>query len=147
MVRLLRRPDVNRDWLFDRCREVQADPDGYLDLWARAHHKSTIITFGMTMQEILVDPECTTGIFSHTRPIAKWFLSVIKREMEDNQYLIELYPEIFWSNPSKQSPKWSEEGGLIIKRKSNPKEATLSAYGLVDGMPSGPTSRCEFMMK
>jgi hypothetical protein len=137
MVRLLRRPDVNRDWLFDRCREVQANSDGYLDLWAREHYKSTLITFGLTMMEILINPESTIGIFSHTRPIAKGFLSLIKREIEDNQYLVELFPEIFWSNPSKQSPKWSEDGGLILKRKSNPKEPTLSAYGLVDGMPTG----------
>jgi hypothetical protein len=137
MCRLLRRADVNRDWLFDRCREVQAEPDGYLDLWAREHYKSTLITFGLTMMEILVDPECTIGIFSHTRPIAKGFLSVMKREMEDNQYLTQLYPDIFWALPSKESPKWSEDGGLILKRKTNPKEPTLSAFGLVDGMPTG----------
>jgi hypothetical protein len=137
MVRLLRRPDVNRDWLFDRCREVQAEPDGSIDLWAREHYKSSLITFGLTVQEILVDQECTIGIFSHTRPIAKGFLSVMKREFEDNQYLTQLYPEIFWTLPSKQSPKWSEDGGLILKCKTNPKEPTLSAYGLVDGMPTG----------
>jgi hypothetical protein len=137
LVRLLRRPDMNRDWLFDRIREVQKEPDGYLDLWFREAGKSSIITFGLTMMEILRDQESTIGFFSHTRPIAKGFLSVLKREMEDNQYLIELYPEIFWSNPSKQSPKWSEDGGLIVKRKSNPKEATLSGFGLVDGQPTG----------
>ena len=56
LVRLLRRPDLNKDWLFERCREVQANPNGYLDLWAREHGKSSIITFGLTIQDILNDP-------------------------------------------------------------------------------------------
>lgn len=137
MVRLLRRPDVNKPWLFDRCREVQAAPNDYLDLWAREHYKSTIITFGKTIQDILINPEITVGIFSHTRPIAKGFLQQIKREFEDNEVLKSLYPEILWADPAKQAPKWSEDGGLIVKRSGNPKEATIEAHGLVDGQPTG----------
>lgn len=137
LVRLLRRDDLDKDWLFDRCREVQAEPDGCLDLWAREHGKSSIITFGKTVQDVLCDPETTVGIFSHTRPIAKSFLTVIKREFEDNEVLKSIYPEILWQNPSKQSPKWSEDGGLIVKRKGNPKESTIEAWGLVDGQPTG----------
>lgn len=137
MVRLLRRPDVNRDWLFDRCREVQSEPNDRLDLWAREHYKSSIITFGLTVQDILVNPEITIGIFSHTRPIAKGFLSQCKREFEDNEYLKQLYSDVMWDNPSKDAPRWSEDGGLIVKRFGNPKESTLEAHGLVDGMPVG----------
>lgn len=136
LTRLLRRPDCNEDWLFDRCREVQNEPDGYLDLWAREHYKSTIITFGKTVQDILIDPELTCGIFSHTRPIAKGFLQQIKRELEDNERLKALYPDILWPDPAKQAPKWSEDGGLIVRRKGNPKEATIEAHGLVDGQPT-----------
>src|SRR4051812_34392618 len=73
-----KRKDVDQDWLYDRCREVAASPDGHLDLWARDHYKSTIITFGKTIQDVLNDPEVTFGIFSHTRPIAKAFLEQIK---------------------------------------------------------------------
>ena len=75
LVYVLGRADLNRDWYFTRCREVQAAPDGYLDLWGREHGKSSLITFGLTIQDILNDPEITVGIFSYSRPIAKAFLS------------------------------------------------------------------------
>ena len=132
----LGRRDIEKQWLFDRCREVQENPNGYLDLWAREHYKSTIITFALTIQDILNDPELTVGIFSHTRPIAKQFLRQIKREFEANELLKSLFPEILWADPQKEAPKWSEDEGIVVKRKSNPKEATVEAWGLVDGQPT-----------
>ena len=134
---LLRRTDCEREWVFDRCREVQESPYGNLDLWARFHYKSTIITFGHTIQEILRNPEITIGIFSHTRPIAKAFLRQIKREFEQNDWLKACFPDVLYADPAKQSPKWSEDDGLIVRRDGNPKECTLEAWGLVDGMPVG----------
>lgn len=141
------RTDLVHPWLLERCKEVQASPNGHLDLWARGHYKSTIITFGLTIQDILSshgddpDPkwggrEVTAGIFSCTRPIAKQFLSQIKREFETNDLLLEYFPDILWDNPNKDAPKWSENDGIIVKRKSNPKESTVEAWGLVDGQPT-----------
>lgn len=136
LVRLLNRKDLDRDWLFDRCMEVQRKPNGYLDLWAREHYKSTIITFGLTIQDLLNDPELTIGIFSFTRPIAKTFLRQIKTEFETNRALIDLYPDILWTNPQKQAPKWAEDDGLVLRRKGNPKESSLEAWGLIDSLPT-----------
>ena len=135
---ILRYPEYGQDWLFERCREVQADPDGYLDLWAREHFKSTIITYGLTIQDILNDPELCFGIFSHIRPIAKTFLWNIQQEFERNEALKDLYPQILWSNPrgKGQAPKWSLDDGIVVKRRSNRREATVEAWGLVDGMPT-----------
>ena len=87
-----RRIDLDHQWFLDRCDEVYAEPDGFLDLWAREHGKSSIITFGKTLQDILRDPEISFGIFSHTRPMAKAFLRTTKRELESNQYLKTLFP-------------------------------------------------------
>lgn len=130
------RKDIERQWLLDRCREVQADPDGFLDLWARGHYKSTIGTFGLTIQRILNNPEGVRCILSYTRPIAKAFLRQIKREFESNELLKKLFSEILWANPIKDAPKWSEDDGLVVKRKGNPKESTIEAHGLVDGQPT-----------
>lgn len=136
LLRLLRRRDVLHPWIYARCREVEADPDGHLDLWFRGAYKSTLITYAGAIQEILRDPEITIGIFSHTRPIAKAFLIQIKREFESNETLKRLYPAVLYANPQRESPGWSEDGGIIVKRKSNPKEATVEAWGLIDGQPT-----------
>jgi hypothetical protein len=133
---ILGRRDANHPWIFDRCREVQRSPDGHLDLWSREHFKSSIITFALTIQDILRDPEITVGIFSHTRGIAKGFLTVIMREFKNNDLLKGLYPDVLWADPTKQAPKWSEDEGIIVRRKSNPKESTVEAWGLVDGQPT-----------
>lgn len=132
----LHRKDLVHPWLFARCREVQAEDNGVLDLWAREHYKSTVKTFARNIQRILRDPDMTIGIFSHTRPIAKQFLRQIKLEFETNNDLKELFPEILWANPSRDAPKWSEDEGIVVQRKTNPKEMTVEAWGLVDHQPT-----------
>lgn len=127
---------TDNEWVFTRCREVQKDPYGRLDLWSREHFKSTIITFAHSIQEHLNDPETTTCIFSHTRGIAKTFLRQIMREYETNDTLKRLHPEVLYEEPRRQAPKWSEDDGIICKRKGNPKESTFEAWGLVDGQPT-----------
>jgi len=137
LTNVLNRRDMFREWLFKRCREVQAEPDGRLDLWAREHYKSTIITFGHTILDIIRDPEITVGIFSFTKKIARDFLTQIKTEMEINADLPLLWPDVFWTEPQRQAPRWSVDGGIVVKRKENPKEATIEGHGLTDGMPTG----------
>lgn len=141
----LKRQDVAKQWLFERCEEFQREPNGHLDLWARDHYKSTIITYAGTIQSILAshgdEPilprEQCIGIFSHTRPIAKGFLRQIKYEFETNELLKSVFDDVLWQKPDKEAPKWSEDDGITVKRKTNPKEATLEAWGLVDGQPTG----------
>lgn len=133
--------------MLTRIREVQETPDGCLDLWARDHRKSTIITFAKTIQDILAshgdDPlpewhgmEPTFGIFSHTRGIASEFVRQIKQELQQNDVLIALFPDVLYENPERDAPRWSVQNGLTVRRKSNPKEATVEGWGLVDGQPT-----------
>lgn len=136
LVRVCRRVDMLNEFAFARCREVEAAPDGYLDLWAREHYKSSVITFALTIQDILKDPEITFGIFSHTRPIAKAFLRQIMRELESNRTLHAAFPDVLWGEDVRIAPKWSEDDGIIVRRKSNPNEATIEAWGLIDGQPT-----------
>ena len=131
------RHDMYKPWILERCKEVQANPDGHLDIWSREHYKSTIITYGKTIQDLLIDPNRTFGIFSHTRPMAKDFLRQIKREFESNIILKQAFPDVIWEKPERDAPKWSEDEGIILKRTSNPKEASVEAWGVVDGQPIG----------
>lgn len=132
----LSRKDILHPWLFARCREVQDAPDGHIDLWARGHYKSSVITMGMTIQTILNQPEATIGIFSFTKDISKDFVKQIKREFESNQRLKMLFPDVLYSDPNRQSPTWTEQQ-VTVKRQGNPKEATIEGWGMVDAMPTG----------
>lgn len=136
LVKVCKRTDMIHNWIYARCREVERDPDGYIDLWSREHYKSSVITFGGVIQRILQDPEITICIFSHTGSIASDFLRNIKYELENNDVLKKAFPDILWEHPEKEASQWSVEGGLTVRRKGNTKEATLESSGLVDGMPT-----------
>jgi hypothetical protein len=141
LTALLHRTDALHPWLFDRCREVEDEPDGYIDLWARAHYKSTIITFAGVIQEILCNPNIKVAIFSAVKPIAQEFLSQIKDEFESNDEIKRIYIDVLWENPKakvngQRPSKWGVARGITVKRQSNPKEATLEAHGLLDGQPT-----------
>lgn len=128
---------ANHPFVVEACKEVELGPKTKtLELWAREHFKSTILTTAEVVQKLLKDPEKRFGIFSHTRPIAKGFLRGIKLLLESSELLKECFPEVLYMNPHAESPKWSEDDGLIVKRKGFPREASIEAWGLLEGMPT-----------
>lgn len=108
-----------------------------LDVWARGHMKSWLLTQAETIQCILKDPEMTHVIFSYKKPKAEDFLSSIKRTLE-KPLLTQLFPDILYENPDREAESWSIQNGLIVKRKgASRKEKTLESYGVIEGMPTG----------
>jgi len=62
-------------------------------------------------------------------------LRQIKNTLESDTPVKRWFPDVFWDKPRTEAPKWSEDDGLVIRRRSNAKEASLEAWGLVDGQP------------
>jgi hypothetical protein len=101
-------------------------------------HNSTIKTIARTIQRMAKYPNKCTMIASHTRPAAKKFLRSIMQYTEKSDILKCAFPDVFWSDPRKEAPKWSEDDGIVVKRSSVGRvEATVEAWGLKEGMPIG----------
>jgi phage terminase large subunit-like protein len=129
---------ANHPWVFERCREVEADPDEHLDLWSRGHFKSTIITYAGIIQEILRNPEIKICIFSYKADSAKLFVRQVLNAFSNNQTLLRCFPDILYpeANKGKGDIQWSQEG-IVVKRISGSKDPTLCGSGLVEGMRTG----------
>jgi hypothetical protein len=129
---------ANHPFVVRAAKEVESGPKDFtLDVWSREHFKSTLLTKAETIQDSLKDPEDSTGIFSAVRPLAKKFLFEIKETFQTSKLLQTCFPDIVWRDCEKDAPLWSLDEGLILKRKTNMAEPTISAWGLTEGMPTG----------
>jgi len=137
LTRVLGRVDAIHPWIYKQCRMVERAPDGYLDLWARYHYKTSIITTAGSIQEMAINPDVTIALFSVTSKVARKFLRGIQETLEKNENLKRIFADVFWENPKRDAPLWALDQGLIIKRQTTRNEPTISAWGLVDGMPTG----------
>ena len=128
---------VNHPFLVARVYDVQNKADKTLDLWARDHWKSTLLTLARPLWELILNREERICIFSHTRALAKAHLRKIKHELEQNHLLWWAFPDTFYHEPSKKAPKWSEDEGLYVRRVGNYPAASVEAWGLIEKQPAG----------
>lgn len=129
-------PGVNRHFVIEACQEVENGGDTWtLDLWARMHYKSSIRK-ARNIQRLLKYSHKCQMIVSHTRPIAKKHLRAIMQILELNKFLHFLFPDVLYDNPRLQSPKWSEDDGIIEKgHQAGRPESSIEAWGVKEGMP------------
>jgi hypothetical protein len=135
---ILRIPIGNVPFIVDRCKEVEEGPiSNTLDIWARFHGKSSIITIAETVQYHLKYPEKCTCIFSYKKAAAERFVSAIRQAYE-SEWLIKLFPDRLYKNPSRDSVSWSLANGITLRRPDVARpQRTVQASGLIDGMLQG----------
>jgi phage terminase large subunit-like protein len=130
--------DLPYAWQF--CAEVDHvdfdSPEGLNDtLWLifREGYKSSTLTTNKSIQQIMRNQNVSKLILSNTAPGAKIFLKDIMEILEKNKELPQYFEEIFFTDPKKQSPQWSQDRGIVVNRTETQKEPTILASGLVDG--------------
>lgn len=107
-----------------------------LTLIPRGHFKSSIATVGRSIQWIIQDQNTAIGLVSSDLKNSKKFLREIRVQIEQNEKLKALFPEIFYKDPRRESPKWTEEE-IQVRRTKIRKEGTIKIFGLDEGIPTG----------
>lgn len=128
---------VERQFVIDQARQVEAGTNLVVDLWAREHFKSSLKSYANHIRRLMCDPNLTICIMSYKYGAAAKFLRKIKFELETNHLLMRMFPGKLWLDPKREAPKWGERDGLVLPRDTNPTEASVEAHGLLDGMPVG----------
>jgi hypothetical protein len=142
---------ANHPFVVAACKEVEDGPKTMtLDIWAREHFKSSIITTAETLQDHGRDKDESTCIMSATRTLAKKILRALMDIMEGEAVFLNfIFPHVvdskgkvklwgpFWEDPTRQAPLWSANDGLKLRRDSNAHTPSLYAAGLEEGMPTG----------
>lgn len=124
---------VDHDFGYRFCAEIDEKKWGRIWVCAREHFKSTLLTFASTIQEIIRNPEIRIGIYSYNVTIAvDTFLKQIKSELENNEKLKFYFDDVFYQDPKKESPQWTNDA-ITVKRESRAREATVEGSGLVTG--------------
>ena len=131
-------PTANHPFVVKMAQEVEnGAKTKTLDIWSRWFFKSSLITIAETIQYHLKHPEECTCIFSFKKPAAEDFLDSIRKTFE-KPIIKFAFPDIVYDNPQTQSPSWSTQNGIILKRKNTSrKESTVEASGLIEGMSTG----------
>jgi len=129
---------ANHPFVVKQCKVVENGPrTNTLDVWARFHWKSTIITISETAQYHLRLPEECSCIFSYKKPAAEDFLDAI-RKIYEKPIIKFAFSDVVYQKPESEAPTWSLQGGITLRRKNTArKEKTVEASGLVEGMVTG----------
>lgn len=96
-----------------------------LMLLPRGHLKSTLVTIGYVTQQIVKNPNTRVLILSATWQMAVDFLTEVKRHLEGNERLIELYGNLTLGNT-----EWSQDRITLRRTDTNIKGPTVWATGI-----------------
>lgn len=121
----------------DLADTVNSPGDRKLLLLPRGHQKSTIISVGWTIQQILKDPNIRVSLISSTWKLSKDLLHQIKAVMEQSAL-----KDIFGSFVAPHC-RWTVEAIDVAQRTRWVKDPTVSTAGLDTGKTG---SHCDLMI-
>jgi len=117
-----------KDW--DKCHDDLVIFDGKsknkrfkLYLLPRGHLKTSIVTIGKTIQDLLVDPDTTILLTSAIWNNSRSFLSEIKEYLTTKSFLPHLYGKF-------ESNLWNSDQIIISQRKRPNKTPTVDTAGI-----------------
>lgn len=145
---LIAREGKNKLWIFNRyvlgvekgkeqlgvfhkelCNFVQDDIHRKkLILMPRGHLKSTLITIGYTVHQIINNPNIRILILNATWQMAVDFLTEIKRHLEGNEVIQRLYPEVYEAIMNRE--EWASDRITLKRTDTNIKGPTVWATGI-----------------
>ena len=91
------------------------------------------------IRQVLVDQQVKILILASTKELAMRSVSKVMVEIDQNQELRELFPDIFWASKTearRAGVSWSPKG-LVVKRIGGHRECTVDPAGCLDGLPIG----------
>ncbi len=108
------------------CKFVQDDrKKKKLILMPRGHLKSTLITIGYSLHQIINNPNIRILILNATWQMAVDFLTEIKRHLQGNETLINLYGAL-----ANEAEEWSQDRITLKRKDQNIKGPTVWATGV-----------------
>lgn len=135
------KPIFNRQFILDRCRELEVAEHNVPDVWGRGMGKSTLKTKYRSIQLALNDPNSATCIFSYQRNAAMAHLRSIRDELTMNDLLKMLFEDVLFWDPDAPgqgggAKTWSLKDGLVVRRSSSRTEGTFEAH-VLSKLPTG----------
>lgn len=121
----------------DLVATVEGEGDRKLILLPRGHQKSTIITVGWVIQQLLRDPNIRVQIISATWKLSKDLLHQIKSVLTSTAL-----PEIFGPFSNSET-RWTTEAFDIAQRTKITRDPSVSTGGIDTGKTG---SHCDLMV-
>ena len=130
------RPEWDNDFHFRWARECQFEGHNVIDKSAREHGKTSLRAYVGVTVEIVNNPDLTVGIFSFEKAAAERTGSRLKDEWASNIELKAIWDDVFYDNPEKESPRWSMEKGIVVKRSIVSATPSVGWYSISE-LPTG----------
>jgi predicted phage terminase large subunit-like protein len=126
------------------CLEIEKDENMSLYLLPRGHCKTQLFTIADTIRHHLIEPSIPIFVVCDALKRSVKKTRAIKWHFEKNIVLRELFSDLIWKDPERESPKWTDEE-FILPGHDGRQEPSILATSL-ENQPTGlhsPRIKCD----